>query len=67
MPKATVTQAFHYAQGGTTLRITKGDHDDLSERVIAHGIKLGFIPEPKQPKAQPPAKQVVAADADAKN
>lgn len=67
MPKATVTQAFHYAKGGTTVRITKGDHDDLPADQIAHGIKHGFIAEPKQPKPQPQAKPAPVADADAKN
>ena len=57
MPQYRVTQAFHYAQGGSVVRYTKGEQA-LPPAVAEHALHHGFA-EPVQPKPRrtpaPPA------------
>lgn len=41
MPQYRVTQAFHYAQGGTVVRYTKGEQV-LPPAVAEHALHHGF-------------------------
>ncbi|SDS26368.1 hypothetical protein SAMN05216198_1565 [Halopseudomonas litoralis] len=54
MPKANITQAFHFAKGGEVLLFKKGEQDlpaDALEHAIKHGYaKAGAV---HQTKAEP--------------
>lgn len=54
MPKANVTQAFHFAKGGEVLRFKKGEQD-LPADALEHAIKHGYVKADaaEQPKAEP--------------
>lgn len=60
MPKATVTQAFHFAKGGEVLRYKKGEQD-LPQDALDHALCHGFVEQNADKHPNKPRRTQAAA------